>query len=866
VPRCGFTPGLPPRGGCYSFGRISVTRPAQENIARSPGLQAGLRGNGPAFAGLAALVVVLFADAILGGRVFYDRDIHLEWYSQVEGFVRSVAAGAWPSWDNNIAFGQGLLANPDAQIAYPPTWLNLLLQPWDYYRLFVAGHCFLAAVGMFLLVRHWGLSRLAAFAAAGCWTFCGPLVSLVSVWHHFAGACWIPWVVLAAVRAVAAPNLLATLIWGTVQAMQILAGSAEMAALGIVASGLLAGAAVLRPALRSRAALSILGRSALAALIAASLSAVLWMPTLDVLLRSSRVRLSEATRTAWSVPLLGLPRMFVPVIFTDLPFSARWQEGLFDAGSPFLHSLYLGLPTLILVLALRKSSHRSLWGASALLLVGALAVSLGRHAPFYGILVRIVPPLAIFRYPSKVMLLAAFAWALLVACGVDGAQHDRERPGRAIPSLLGLGGALLTALGLWLLFRPEALAPFLLAPPWAEPLPVFSRPLASAFVRSGAAMVVAAMLLVGCRGTRRSKAVVAVVMVCLLDLVVAHRSLNPTTSPELVAFRPPILAGLPHADRRRLYVYEYFLNPGSSRQYLGRDDPYVIAPRPDRVVTPELKVLSQRLYPFPPVAARWGFEGSFDVDTRGLYPRDVSTLVALLRAVEGTPAHLRLLRLGAVSQVIALHTRGFEDLDLQQTLPSLFPEPIRRFAVPDPLPRSYVVGTARQADGPAALGLLLDPAFDIAREVVLSSTPVGPPSPNFQGTSRIVELVSDRVRIEAELSAPGYVVLVDAFDPGWKVTLDGAPVPLLRANVVFRAVQAPAGRHVLQFSYRPAWLMRGLGLSLTAALGLLAIGLGAMWRRDRPGGRRTRSGGGRPSGPADGSEERPGDVPEPAAP
>jgi Bacterial membrane protein YfhO len=803
-------------------------------------------------------VVVLFSEVIFGGRVFYDRDIHLEWYSQVESFVRSVAAGAWPVWNDTIAFGQGLLANPDAQVAYPSTWLNLVLLPWDYYRIFVVGHCLFTAVGMFLLARHFKMSPLAAFAAAGSWTASGPLLSLVDVWHHFAGACWIPWVVLAAVRAVAAPGLPATLIWGAAQALQILAGSAEMAALGVAASGILAGAGIPWRARQGRAALSPLGRAALAALIAGSLSAVLWMPTLDVFVRSSRTALPEAERTTWSVPPLGLARTFVPVTFTDLPLAARWQEDLFDAASPFLHSLYLGLPTLALVFASRKAPPRALGRTSVVFLAGGIALALGRHAPFYGLAVRVLPPLGIFRYPSKVMLLVAFAWALLVAGGVEAARSDPAGRRPRLLGALGFAGALVAALGAWLLVRPEALRPFLLPPPWAESLAAISWPLASGLVRSGVALIVAAGLLVGGRARRRNQGVVAVVMVCLLDLVLAHRSLNLTTSRALVAFRPPILEGMTNADHRRLYVYEYFLSPGASQKYLGREDAYVIPARAGEALTPELKVLSQRLYPFPPVSGRWGFEGSFDVDTRGLYPRDVSTLVATLRAVEGTPAHLRLLRLGAVRWVVALHTRGFEDLRLDQSLPSLFPEPVRRFEVPDPLPRSYVVGAARAADGPAAVDLLLDPAFDPTREVVLSSTPVEPPSRDFQGTSRILELVSDRVRIEADLNAPGYVVLVDAYDPGWQATLDGAAAPILRANLAFRAVRAPAGRHLVEFSYRPPWLLRGLGLSLATAVGLLATGLVVMRRGDPRGGRTSRSRVDQTPGPEDGSGEQPG--------
>ena len=90
--------------------------------------------------GVGALVVALFSDAVLKGRVFYERDLQFDWYTQMEAFVRSVASGSWPVWDNTIAFGQPLFADPSAQILYPLTWLNLALQPWRYYTVFVVFH------------------------------------------------------------------------------------------------------------------------------------------------------------------------------------------------------------------------------------------------------------------------------------------------------------------------------------------------------------------------------------------------------------------------------------------------------------------------------------------------------------------------------------------------------------------------------------------------------------------------------------------------------------------------------------------------------------------------------------------------------
>jgi uncharacterized membrane protein YfhO len=59
------------------------------------------------------------------------------------------------------------------------------------------------------------------------------------------------------------------------------------------------------------------------------------------------------------------------------------------------------------------------------------------------------------------------------------------------------------------------------------------------------------------------------------------------------------------------------------------------------------------------------------------------------------------------------------------------------------------------------------------------------------------------VELEAEMEGAGHVLMLDAWDPGWRASVDGEPVPMLRADVAFRAVQVPAGRHRVSLVYRP---------------------------------------------------------------
>jgi hypothetical protein len=205
-------------------------------------------------------------------------------------------------------------------------------------------------------------------------------------------------------------------------------------------------------------------------------------------------------------------------------------------------------------------------------------------------------------------------------------------------------------------------------------------------------------------------------------------------------------------------------------------------------------------------------------------------MIWLARATAGTPVHTQLLRIAGVSRVAALHDRGLEDLRLVARVPTLFQEDVRIFAVRDPQPRTYAVAGTRVADGPEALRVFADPSFDPRSEVVVSQGSATRAPPGFRGTSRIVHWAPDRVVIECDLSHPGLVVLLDAYDPSWKASIQGRPAAILRANVAFRAVPVDTGRHTIEMVCRPASVTAGLAVS-AGTVGLLGI---AALRRSRP--------------------------------
>jgi hypothetical protein len=776
---------------------------------------------------LAALVAGVFHDATLGGRVLYERDAHLYLYPHVESLVQVVSDGSWPLWNPYFAFGEPMLANPQFQLFYPPTWLNIAVRPWTWFTAFVLVHLAFSGAGTYALARRLGASRLAAWVGGAAWMLSGPLLSLANNHHHLTGAAWMPWVILAADRAFGAPSARGYVVFAATFATQIVAGSPDTCAMTAVLCGLdFLRHLPWRP-VWSVATARKLAAAAGATALALGLSAAQWLPTMVVASRSARSDLPDRMRMFWSMHPVSLLQALVPISFHELPLSTGARAAMFESREPFLMSLYLGLGTLALVV-MALVAGRPPARALALVALAAALFAMGRHAAFYPALATALPPVRIFRYPVKAMLTAALCWALLTAIGLDGWRRVTEMPRRGRRAVWAVAvSTLAISVALALLAMghvPGWLSPSFTTDPSVPPLNILLEPALQRTVPT--LLLVLTILAAGLAIRIRPAAGVGVMgLAAVADLALAHAGLNRTCPPAMLDARPPALAYV-KSDGSRVYSYDEFVPTGS---WEARPEmPYKLAQPPaDERAVPALG-LQMALY--PSILGLWRVENSYDFDQLQLSPRPIGALPAFLRLVEGTPAHLRLLRMGAVSRVFALHAGGWEALTPIATLPTLFTEPLRVFAVPDPLPRAYVVSGARIADGDAAWAALKDPAFDPSREVILPDGEAAPPG-RFDGRLRVLERKPDRLRFEVEGDRPGYLVMVDSYDAGWRARVDGIPTPVLRANIGFRAIAVPSGRHIVTSTYRPGAVGAGLGLSLLSALGVLGFAWTSSRRR-----------------------------------
>jgi hypothetical protein len=148
-------------------------------------------------------------------------------------------------------------------------------------------------------------------------------------------------------------------------------------------------------------------------------------------------------------------------------------------------------------------------------------------------------------------------------------------------------------------------------------------------------------------------------------------------------------------------------------------------------------------------------------------------------------------------------------------------------------PRAYFSTKVKTVDSEQVLDEHILPDFDGTREVLIDQSSMGDlrfahdlvevegaggvstklAEPPDQSHLAIVKYGDNSVEIEVDAERDGIVVLHDLFYPGWEVRVDGRQQPVLHANILFRGVEVPAGRHRIEFAFHPLSIA-----NLTAAI------------------------------------------------
>jgi hypothetical protein len=556
--------------------------------------------------------------------------------------------------------------------------------------------------------------------------------------------------------------------------------------------------------------------------LALALSAVQLLPAFELAAQGQRGEIGFEQTSAQdqflnllqlALPMLGgAPRATPPI----------WGPSILRVPMP-----YIGIvPLLLAVLALLFSRH------PASFFLGLLAISafaLAIASPLLQLFVALVPLYRQFEDHTRWFVLWYFATSMLAALGAWELLQRGEQP---MPgggwvrvgnrTLLGITALVVLGWSFWhmQLLTPQSRYGFYITLIHQQSLPV---PIA---ISALGLLALALLLAPRLPQAARSAALALAIGVTVFDLLWHGGGYN--TSVDLATLMPTSdltagLAAYPPAAPDQLYP------PTRQVAFL------LSQPGPFRILGGDYTALA------PNIASAFGIE-----DIRGyqsLYFERYNRLARLVDGKDFSRTGEGNVNLRAYFSSAYKQRRLLDMLNVKYILfepggvnPQLF-APLelvqendegRIYRNPNVLPRAWLVHTAETIpDDDAQLARLARADFDPAAVAILPAPAPPVAVPAAPEPTPVVAYAPNRAEVHASVAAPAMLMLSDAYSDDWRVTVDGQPAPLYRANYALRGVWLPAGEHTVVFSYRPRAFVIGGAISL---LTLLVLGGYGLWQ------------------------------------
>jgi len=768
-------------------------------------------------------------------KVFFVRDLASSFLPHHLWFRRTVLQGQLPFWDPYLGCGYSTLSDPVFQTFFPLTLPLRLLPPTIGFNLIVALPFVVAALGTYgFLRRH--VSPQAASLGAIVFCASGPVLSTASTPNLSWSCACVPWILGAIDRVARRSTARRVAALSAAFGVMLLAGEpvtfAATIALAAAYSGLVA---PVSSAGRQRRT-TIVASTLAAMVLGVALGAIQVLPAAEATSRS--IRAAGMLRDMWSLHPARLVEVVSPFFFgkyVGMPHEiTQWLFGLNDGREPLLISLYLGVPVLLLAALGAIFERRNRW---ALFWCSVAAVALiaafGSYTPVYPAAQRVLPALKLLRFPSKFVEFSTLAVAILAALGWDALSRSHRSARRHLAAPVGIATcfAVGSAVVLFLILTFENSALGIaqrLGTILDLPNPsAAARSLVNACQSAAPRLLVLAVAtgvgLVLAASARREASVARGALFALIcaDLVLTNGPINPTIEASVLAPFDWVQVTRQH-PQDRVFVSRNFID-----EHQAMDD------APARAVYPP---------DTPPVVYQAAYDAALGSnlslsavnltlsrEMTGLRPREYFNLLQRFGTSDRTMRY-RFLSWAGTRYYLVTSAPPMAAEKIRE-LPAL--SSVALYESPPTGGRAFVASSVIvEPNADAQIDRLFEPGFPLASTAIVDrEPPLVSESARSVGAPRasIIEETATSALVDA--TAPeggGYLVFLDSFDPNWKARVDDRSAPLVRADGVFRAVRLPAGRHTVQFAFRPGALLMGTTISLLTAVILV---LAAIRRR-----------------------------------
>jgi hypothetical protein len=742
--------------------------------------------------GIYTVAFLAVASPWLSGAVQIPYDSVSQFYPQFAFLAHSLGAGQSPFWTPNIFAGWPQIADPQALIFSPLHLIVALLDPSPGPRLFdllTFGLLYIGGAGVILLFRDRGWHAAAAVAAALAFSFGGSAASRIQHIGQIQSVVFLPLAIWMLARALDRSSWLAGAAAGLFAAFIVL-GRDQVALLGTY---LLVGYVLWHwldgegRGARFVASLKPLMAGAVAGACIVTVPVVL---TVLLAQSSNRPEISFAHAGQGSLD----PASLLMLAFADVfgasdfnrefwgPPSIPWhdmisQTGLYDSQNT--GQIYTGALVAVALAGLALA-RGVLWARDIRFFTAAAALTLlyalGKYTPLYYLLYEFMPGVALFRRPAD----ATFVLCALLAI-VAGNLIHRFLAG-TLPPLRRWQYAVAAMTVVLLVATSAVLAR------WAAMLDSAVPPL---LWGCGFLLAAAVALALARRLASRSAAAAAVV---LAVFSVADFAWN--NAPNESTGLPSSLFGALRRDTddETIALLKSKLKAAAAPDRRDRVELIGVAYHfPNIGLVHDL----DHLYGHNPLRLGHFENATGAPDTVAAVRGPFTPLLPSYRSMLEELFGVRFLALGQPIEKLDPAVRPGDFSLVGRTKDAYV------YENPRALPRVLLATEWRKANFQEMIRQGGWPDVDPRRTVLLEQAPAGAPNGGAPGTVRIARYENTSVEIEADASSGGFVVLNDVWHPWWRASVDGKPADILKANVLFRAVAVPPGKHVVRFTFHP---------------------------------------------------------------
>ncbi len=700
--------------------------------------------------------------------------------------------GVIPLWNPHLFGGMPFVGDIQSGIFYPPNLLTFFLSNPLTYRdleLLAVFHYLIAGVGMYALLRFGnlatderGLSRAASFAGALAFEFSDLFITHFGNLNLIAAASWLPLAFLFFIRALEArltefrrgffylvPSIA---LAGIFVALAFLAGHIQSFLFVVLALLLYAGwRGIESRAHFLRAAQVFL----LTLLIGVGLSALVFLPGLEMTSASVRSTFTYEQAAQFSLPPVELVGLLVPGFFGRGPQAAWGPWSRVEVG-------YLGVfPLVLAAFAVVLRRDRKTWFFALLALLGLL-LALGGYAILHGFAFALAPGFGQLRAPARFIFLLDFGLAVLAAIGFDALLKPLSEPNavrlRAIlnraPWVFLVVAMLSGGIALTILILGQGQDPVL-----------FAR---IANAANGIAFFILLLAFSLALLFARAKGSVRAALWSVLALA-------------LIFF-----------DLFSLGAY-IDLGLGDPTAAYRRDDVISELQSDSGIFRVDSRTDVQGIW-LPDTALLYGL-----YDVNGDNPLLLSDWDHYWESLGGRGS--RAYDLLNIKYVLARRSTPL-DPKFQRVFDGA--GGITVYENRNALPHAWVVYASYLAPNRVrALDQLFSPQFDPRGIVVVEGMEARELADSgvVSDEAQILGYGPNEIDLAAAAKQDGYLVLSEVYFPGWRAFVDEHELPVVRADYLFRAVQLPRGAHKIRFVYDPLSFKIGVVLSALTLLGLM---------------------------------------------